>query len=204
MAAVGAVAVTCALFLLMSQLITTGRNADSVPQSMVAVRLEVVEIPDPVVNRNRSRPPPPPETPDQPPRLQLPHRQSFPNIMSHTELQEPEAPLIGEEDLFSADFRLAERSAAGEVIPIVIIQPTYPRQAALAGTEGWVRVEFTITTSGTVTDARVVDAQPPQLFDREAIRAIRRWKFRPRVVDGVVVERRATQLIDFRLEDSAM
>ena len=123
---------------------------------------------------------------------------------SQMDLPDLEVPLIGRDDLFRPDFRPAGRGAAGEVIPIVIIQPTYPREAALSGTEGWVRVEFTITESGTVTDARVIDAEPPQLFNREAIRAIRQWRFKPRVVDGAAVERRAIQLIDFRLEDTAM
>jgi protein TonB len=40
------------------------------------------------------------------------------------------------------------------------------------------------------------------LFDREAIRAILKWKFKPRVVDGEAVERRATQTIDFKLENA--
>jgi len=209
MAAMGAAAVTCALFLLMSQLITAGPNPATTPEAMAAVRFSVDAIPDPAVARDRIRPLPPREVPDPPPQLPLlSYRQSAPAMdlsnMSQADLPEPEVPLIGEEDLFMADFRLADGSAAGEVIPVVIIQPTYPREAVLSGTEGWVRVEFTITASGTVTDARVIDAQPPQLFNREAIRAIRQWKFKPRVVDGAAVARRATQLIDFRLEDSAM
>jgi protein TonB len=48
----------------------------------------------------------------------------------------------------------------------------------------------------------VIDSQPPRVFDREAIRAILRWKFKPRVVDGQAVERQATQTIDFTLDDA--
>ena len=70
------------------------------------------------------------------------------------------------------------------------------------GTEGWVEVEFTITEVGTVKDPKVIDAKPPRIFNREAIRAILKWKFKPRVVDGVAVERRATQIIDFNLDES--
>jgi len=49
----------------------------------------------------------------------------------------------------------------------------------------------------------VVDAQPPRIFNREAMRALLKWKFKPRVVDGVAVERRATQVIDFSLDEQA-
>jgi protein TonB len=48
----------------------------------------------------------------------------------------------------------------------------------------------------------VVDSDPPRIFNREAIRAILKWKFKPRVVEGVAVERRATQLIEFNLDKS--
>jgi protein TonB len=76
----------------------------------------------------------------------------------------------------------------------------YPRDAAMQGVEGWVKVEFTITEIGTVKDPRVIDADPPRIFNREALRAILKWKFKPRVVDGVAVERQATQIIDFNLD----
>jgi protein TonB len=48
----------------------------------------------------------------------------------------------------------------------------------------------------------VIDADPPRIFNREALRAILKWKFKPRVVDGVAVEREATQVIDFSLDQS--
>jgi protein TonB len=76
----------------------------------------------------------------------------------------------------------------------------YPREAAIAGIEGWVRIEFTITETGAVKDPAIVDAEPPGIFNREAMRALLKWKFKPRVVDGVAVERRATQVIDFSLD----
>jgi protein TonB len=47
----------------------------------------------------------------------------------------------------------------------------YPREAAISGIEGWVKVEFTITAIGTVKDPRVIDAEPARVFNREAIRA---------------------------------
>ncbi|MEN8718672.1 MAG: energy transducer TonB, partial [Oceanococcaceae bacterium] len=65
--------------------------------------------------------------------------------------------------------------------------------------EGWVKLEFTINPDGTVSDPRVVEAQPRRVFDSEARRAILKWKFKPRVVDGKPVAHRATQTIEFKL-----
>jgi len=88
----------------------------------------------------------------------------------------------------------------GELIPLVKIAPRYPRKAAMNKKEGWVKVEFTVTELGTVADVKVVDAKPRRLFDRAAKKAILKWKFKPRIVDGKAVPRRAVQTIEFKLE----
>jgi protein TonB len=92
-----------------------------------------------------------------------------------------------------------DAAAEGDVIPIVRIDPQWPREALLEGTSGWVEVEFTILPDGSVADPEVLQSDPPRLFDRNALRAILRWKFKPRIVDGQPVERRAVQRIDFML-----
>jgi protein TonB len=120
-------------------------------------------------------------------------RMDIPNI---------DVPLVGGDGMFLGNFQQVDRTAEGDIIPVVVIRPMYPREAAMSGTEGWVKVEFTITEAGTVKNPRVVDSKPPRIFNREAIRAIVKWKFKPRVVEGVAVERRATQIIDFTLDDS--
>lgn len=95
----------------------------------------------------------------------------------------------------------APGAADGDVVPIVRISPQYPRQALLNGQEGWVHLEFTITKDGRVMDAVVVDSEPRGVFERAALQAIIRWKFRPRYVDGQAITRRASQVIDFHLEE---
>ncbi len=113
-----------------------------------------------------------------------------------------DVPLTSGTGMFIGNFEQVDHTAEGDIIPIVRINPIYPREAAINGTEGWVKLEFTITETGTVKSPRVIDAKPPRIFNREAVRAILKWKFKPRVVDGVAVERQATQTIDFKLENS--
>ena len=67
--------------------------------------------------------------------------------------------------------------------------------------EGFVTVQFTITETGSVTSPRVLESSPPRVFDRAAMRAILRWKFKPRIIDGVAVSRTATQTLDFTLDN---
>ncbi len=66
--------------------------------------------------------------------------------------------------------------------------PRYPPEALRAGTAGEVLVEITVGTDGSVTNARVVRASPPRVFDREALNAVRRWKFEP--IDAPTTTRR--------------
>ena len=85
----------------------------------------------------------------------------------------------------------------GDVIPIVQIEPQYPREALIKCIAGIVNLEFTILEDGSVEDPRVISSDPPRLFDRSALRAILRWKFKPRIVDGRPVARRATLPLEF-------
>ena len=89
-----------------------------------------------------------------------------------------------------------------DVIPLVRINPDYPPRALSRGIEGWVKVQFTITPTGTVKDPVVVDAEPKQMFDDAALKAIARWRYNPRVEGGVAVERVGVQtIIRFQLEN---
>lgn len=76
----------------------------------------------------------------------------------------------------------------GEYLPIVKVQPVYPRRALSRGIEGYVIVEFTVTKNGSVRDPMVVEAQPKNVFDRAAMKAALKFKYKPRVIDGEPVE----------------
>lgn len=74
---------------------------------------------------------------------------------------------------------VAAAPAPAVLRPISTPAPRYPADAQRAGTAGEVMVELTVGTDGSVTNARVVRATPPRVFDREALSAVRRWKFAP-------------------------
>jgi len=88
-----------------------------------------------------------------------------------------------------------------EVLPLVRIPPDYPPRAAQRGLEGWVQVRFTISVTGQVKDAVVVQSEPGEIFDDAALKAIARWRYNPKVEGGVAVERVGVQtVIRFTLE----
>ena len=89
-----------------------------------------------------------------------------------------------------------------DIVPVVRVNPQYPIRAEERGIEGWVELEFTISAAGTVKDAKVTKAKPKGVFDRSALRAIKKWKYNPKVEDGVAVDRPGvTVRLTFDLED---
>ena len=82
----------------------------------------------------------------------------------------------------------AAPAAAAALRPISTPAPRYPTDALRAGTSGEVLVEITVGTDGSVTSSRVLRATPARIFDREALNAVKRWKFEP--VSAPVTTRR--------------
>jgi len=80
------------------------------------------------------------------------------------------------------------------------IPPRYPYRAERKKIEGWVKVSFVITEQGNVRDAVVLDASPEGVFDKAALQAILKWRFKPRITDGKPVSVRADQVINFQLD----
>ena len=199
-----AVGVTFGLFLFMFKLISSGGNNNDELEAIAGIHFGPVDIPDDVMTKNRRIPkkPPPPKHPPPPPKMQVSKTEQTVQNMPTLNLPNLDVPMAGGEGMYIGNFAGVDKTEEGDIIPIVVIRPMYPRDAAMKGQEGWVKVEFTITAIGTLKNPRVVDAQPPRVFNREAIRAILKWKFKPRVIDGVAVDRPATQIIDFSLDQS--
>jgi protein TonB len=104
------------------------------------------------------------------------------------------APIV--KNTFSTTFAVTD----GDVRPIVRVEPKYPIEATRNGIEGWAKLSFTINTIGQVIDVKVLDAEPKRVFDREASRALKKWKYHPQVVDGVpVAKSNMVVVLDFKL-----
>lgn len=78
----------------------------------------------------------------------------------------------------------ADADAISDAVLIRQVSPRYPTAAMRANQEGWVDVELTVGTDGTVTNVAVVDAQPKHVFDRSAVDAVSRWEYKPATRNG--------------------
>lgn len=193
--------ITVVLYLLMHFLISQSTDARE-DSDKITIDFTKVKVPDEVQQRKRVVPkkPPPPKEPPPPPKMNVQQQQQVVNNMPTLDV--PNLDLgVGGDGPFLGAVGQVNMSEEGGVIPIVRIAPQYPRKALMAKIEGWVKVKFTITPTGTVSNPEVVDAKPRRIFDREAIRAILKFKFKPKIVNGQGVEQVATQTIEFELPD---
>ncbi|WP_395377507.1 TonB family protein [Marinicella sp. W31] len=83
---------------------------------------------------------------------------------------------------------------------VLKITPAYPAEPWKNKVEGWVVVEFTINTSGSVESVSVVDSNPVGVFDATALHAIQHHKFGPKIVDGKKVKAIRTKRFEFNIE----
>ena len=114
--------------------------------------------------------------------------------------QKPAQATAAQQQVAAAETKpAAEAVASSEPVLIRAVQPRYPTQARRANQEGWVIVSYNIDTDGNVNGVKVLDAQPRHMFDREAVDAVERWKFKPATRNGVPVEANRQQRIVFKL-----
>jgi protein TonB len=175
------VVVTVSLLFVMQLLIASGKAALTKPRDRA--KLEFVRV-----KRNESlnvedftpeKPPKPPETPPETPPQDM-------------DSMDPDAPTINvPPPTMTAETNIGGPGgmniAEGDYLPIVRVAPVYPARALSRGLEGYVDLSFTVTTAGTVRDP-VVMFSTSSLFERAALRAVLKFKYKPRVVDGVPVD----------------
>ena len=196
------VLISLGLFFLMQSLIDSGEqntNASSEGQIMEFIRIredETLSIKD----RRKPQKPKPPKEPPPPPKL-IVEKQVKPT-MNRIKIEIPniDLPSIAGGGPFLGNWA-GNPLAEGDVLPIVRIDPQWPREALVEGIEGYVVVEVTIGADGSVKDVRVIQSEPRRMFDRNVIRAVLKWKFKPRIINGVPIERKAIQMLEFTLDN---
>ena len=171
--ALPAILITAVLLLLMHNLIATDMDP---PDIQKRKRLEFIgKVPEITVQMPTERPDKPAEVDPQPERLQ-------PLAALHTD--DLKGPGRGG---FDPVFELKSDVGPGTnmVVPYLKLQPEYPSRALNRGIEGFVDLAFDITAAGATSNIRVIQAQPQGVFERAAIRALEKWKYKVPITDGV-------------------
>jgi len=184
--------ITFGLLYVMQLMIATGRDALTEPQKFAIgefVRVERAEAVE-VKQRKPDKLPEPQTRPDAP-------QPEAGNDFAAAFAVSVSAPPLG---LNPHTNRLGFGVSDGEFLPIVKVSAVYPPRALARRLEGYVLVEFTVTPAGAVKDVVVVESTAV-LFEEAAVEAALRFKYKPRVIDGMPVEVRGVRnRIVFALE----
>jgi protein TonB len=190
------VVITFGLFVLMAELINSGAKSKDNEREQIIVEINTTPPESKAQQRNRV-PPPPPPPPKQPPKPQTPDPE--PDIADNSGFNF-NMPSV---DVGSTSAGLSGPGALvrdGDATPIFRQEPKFPTKAARDGIEGWVQLKFDINELGNVENVSVINAQPKRLFDREAKKALKKWRYNPKVVDGKAIKQIGlTVQLDFKL-----
>ncbi len=138
------------------------------------------------------KPPKPPETPPETP------PQDMDNVDPNAPTIKIAAPTMAMDSNIGGPGGM--NIAEGDYLPIVRVAPVYPARALSRGLEGHVDLSFTVTAAGTVRDP-IIMFSTSSLFERAASRAVLKFKYKPRVVDGIPVDvPNVKTRITFRIE----
>lgn len=89
-----------------------------------------------------------------------------------------------------------------DVLPLVKARAVYPQAALSRGISGSVTARLKVNERGTVDRVDILEANPAGIFNREAIRALYRYKFKPKLVDGKPVPQVVTQTVKFNVSSN--
>jgi protein TonB len=96
--------------------------------------------------------------------------------------------------------RQASFVSAGSLTRTHYVAPEFPVDARQRGIEGWVDLQFTVNTDGSVGELTVIGAQPVGVFEQSALEAVRRWHYAPVLNAGQAISQRARMRVRFAMQ----
>lgn len=185
-------AVTFALLFLMQYMIASGQNSMDDDGSYRIVDFVRVDREN-VVEKKKEKPEPP-EKPEQMPDVPEP---VVSNEQTTLQIAMVRPPVTMNSSIGGVGFGARD----GEYLPIVKVAPIYPPRAQQRGIEGYVIVQYTVTTTGETRDVQVIESSST-LFERAAVESAMKYRYQPRIIDGSPVEvAGVTTRIVFEFED---
>lgn len=67
--------------------------------------------------------------------------------------------------------------------------------------QGFVKLSFDIDEQGKPMNINIIESEPKKVFDKAAVNALEKWRYDPKIVNGVAVKQtNQTVKLDFKLE----
>jgi protein TonB len=197
--------VTFGLFLIMAHLISQpaklGQSSDT--ENFIDFVRTINQSQVQTKRRQMPKEPPKPEKVPEMPKIKVAARVDAPSPQLAMKAPAISSSLsLGDGPYLGSGGSVAPAGGTGDrsVMPLVRIEPQYPRKAAMSGKQGWVRLKFDVNESGAVVNVKIVESSPPRIFNQSAKRALMKWKYQPKLVSGKPVMMKDLRVqLDFKL-----
>ena len=191
--------ISVSLFSFMAWMVDKGNQR--APEASEAVRFDMVMVENEAVVQRRQR-----SVPEQPEPPQAPEPMDLSQADTQMEPMSQMTPVsalglnTALEGIAISAPNLKGTMGNQQALPLYRVDPRYPSKALKRRVEGYVIMRFTIDATGRPKDIEVIEAEPQRMFEREAIRALKKWKYQPKVEDGVSIEQFGqTAKVEFKL-----
>jgi protein TonB len=191
-----ALSVTFAIFFIIQALISQASELNKSNKAPNFIEFIRIKQDDSLQERKRTIPDKPP-TPKRPPQPQVELDVSKPPPTANLDFDMPDFSLPT--DFSGAFMGNLESMGTGtsQLIPIVKVAPRCPREAQISGVDGSVTLILNVNANGRVSTIQVKSAKPTRVFNSEAIKAVKRWQFKPKTIDGIAVDQKGELLVEF-------
>jgi len=191
-----AFSVTCIIFFIIQTLISQASELNKSNKAPNFIEFIRIKQDDSLQERKRTIPDKPP-TPKRPPQPQVEIDVSKPPPTANLDFDMPDFSLPT--DFSGAFMGNLESMGTGtsQLIPIVKVAPRCPREAQISGIDGSVTLLLNVNSNGRVSSIQVKSAKPTRVFNSEAIKAVKRWQFKPKTIDGIAVDQKGELLVEF-------
>ena len=191
-----ALSVTFAIFFIIQALISQASELNKSKKAPNFIEFIRIKQDDSLQERKRTIPDKPP-TPKRPPQPQVELDVSKPPPTANLDFDMPDFSLPT--DFSGAFMGNLESMGTGtsQLIPIVKVAPRCPREAQISGIDGSVTLILNVNANGRVSTIQVKSAKPTRVFNSEAIKAVKRWQFKPKTIDGIAVDQKGELLVEF-------
>jgi protein TonB len=198
---VWAVLLTLGVFLVLplTQMVSSYRQKELIiRQADIAMEAppDLDEPPPPPPEEEKPEEPPPPKLADAPQPLNL--NIDLDVAMGSGGVLQSLGQFGGDDggDALMEAFNVADLEKRPEVV--VAIPPQYPADMRKAKVEGTVTIVFILDENGRLLEPRVDSSSRPE-FEKPALEALRKWKFKPGMKNGEAVRTYMRQPFRFRL-----
>ncbi|MDF5627438.1 energy transducer TonB, partial [Vibrio parahaemolyticus] len=170
--------ISVSLFSFMAWMVDKGNQR--APEASEAVRFDMVMVENEAdVQRRQRSVPEQPEPPQAPEPMDLSQADTQMEPMSQMTPVSALGLNTALEGIAISAPNLKGTMGNQQALPLYRVDPRYPSKALKRRVEGYVIMRFTIDATGRPKDIEVIEAEPERMFEREAIRALKKWKYQP-------------------------